>query len=347
MDFFNRFYEGNYKLYFIVPIIILIASLFLIPYIPQSIDLKGGTTLTIYSQDSLDADNIKSHLETEFGLKEVTVNFSKRLESNKLEVQYMTQPEILEIKGKVSIAKSDLKADNLESSKALLIELGYTNEQITKVEGNLKAELDIAFNKFRAEKTNSILTSLSSEFGVDTSNFEIKEVSPVLGQAFYNNAIKVAITAIILITLIIFLFFHEFVPSLAVVLAGGLDILGALAGMALFGIPLSLITIPALLMLVGYSVDTDIMLTTKLLKRKDGNVKQRVAEAMKTGLTMTMTTMAALIVMSIFAYLYNVEVIFSITITLLFGLVIDVLSTWFMNAPILLWYLEIKNKRKA
>jgi hypothetical protein len=39
-DFFNRFYQGNYKFYFIVPIILLIICLILLPYVPKSVDIK-------------------------------------------------------------------------------------------------------------------------------------------------------------------------------------------------------------------------------------------------------------------------------------------------------------------
>jgi len=122
------------------------------------------------------------------------------------------------------------------------------------------------------------------------------------------------------------------------------DILAGLTGMALLNIPLSLTTIPALLMLVGYSVDTDIMLTTRLLKDKTGSARERATSSMKTGLTMTGTTLAALFAMVIIAYFNQVEVIYHIAAILLFGLIGDVISTWLMNAPILIWFVEGRKK---
>ena len=143
----------------------------------------------------------------------------------------------------------------------------------------------------------------------------------------------------------IFFFFREFVPSIAVIMSAVLDISCALALMALFHIPLSLSSIPALLMLVGYSVDTDIMLTTRILKRKEGTAADRTVEAMKTGLTMTFTTLAALTVMIAVSFTSQMFVIFEIATVLLFGLLGDLPSTWLMNAPILLWYAEKKEKK--
>ena len=43
--------------------------------------------------------------------------------------------------------------------------------------------------------------------------------------------------------------------------------------MSLLGIPLSLASVGALLMLIGYSVDTDILLTTQGSKKKGRNHK--------------------------------------------------------------------------
>ena len=176
--------------------------------------------------------------------------------------------------------------------------------------------------------------------------FQKIEVGPALGELFWDSAVKVVILAFILIIIVIFFFFREIIPSLAVILSAILDILGAMAGMALFGIGLGLASIPALLMLIGYSVDTDILLTTRLLKRKEGSPGQRAAGSMKTGLTMTFTTLAAVIIMMLVSWQAQMLVVFEVAAVLLFGLITDLLSTWLMNAPILLWYAEKKEKRR-
>ena len=115
--------------------------------------------------------------------------------------------------------------------------------------------------------------------------------------------------------IVVFIIFRTFVPSIAVVISAFADIAFAAAMMDVFGIVLSLGTVAALLMLIGYSVDTDILLTTRLLKRK-GELGDKIKDAMKTGMTMTLTTLAALIalfvvssgsylVSSVYTYRYN------------------------------------------
>jgi len=56
------------------------------------------------------------------------------------------------------------------------------------------------------------------------------------------------------------------VPSSCVILAAVSDIISTIAVTNLLGLKMSTAGIAALLMLIGYSVDTDILLTTKVLK---------------------------------------------------------------------------------
>ena len=118
------------------------------------------------------------------------------------------------------------------------------------------------------------------------------------------------------------------------------DIVMTLAIVNLLGIKLSVAGIVAFLMLIGYSVDTDILLTTRLLK-KHQSTNAALFRAFKTGTTMTITSIiaitAALIVVFPFASVLNQ--IFTI---LLIGLGFDLSNTWITNASIIKWYVETK-----
>ena len=62
-------------------------------------------------------------------------------------------------------------------------------------------------------------------------------------------------------------------PSGAVVLSAFADIVMTAAVMTVIGIELTLPTTAALLMLIGYSVDSDILLTMRVLKRQGSWMK--------------------------------------------------------------------------
>ncbi|MFW6265335.1 MAG: protein translocase subunit SecF, partial [Halanaeroarchaeum sp.] len=125
--------------------------------------------------------------------------------------------------------------------------------------------------------------------------------------------------------------------SIAVVISAFGDIVVPVALMNVFGIKLSLGTVAALLMLIGYSVDSDILLNNHVLRRS-GDFYESVRRAMRTGVTMTTTSIAAMTVMAVVAYLFGIQLMTSIGLILVFGLVTDLVNTYMMNVTLLRWY---------
>ena len=109
------------------------------------------------------------------------------------------------------------------------------------------------------------------------------------------------------------------------------------ATMNIIGIPLSLGTLAALLMLIGYSVDSDILLTNRVLKRQ-GKLNDKLTGAFHTGIIMTSTTLAAAAAMLIVSWLGSIQILMDISAVLLIGLIFDVMNTWLTNVGILKWY---------
>ncbi len=169
-----------------------------------------------------------------------------------------------------------------------------------------------------------------------------RSVGPLLSKQSLTQVYYALAFAFLFMSITVFIIFRNFIPSIAVILAALSDIIIALGGMSLFGIPLSLASVGALLMLIGYSVDTDILLTTRVLKRREGTINERAKDAMKTGFTMAAAaigSMVALYLVVKFLMPYA-QVLDQIAAVLIIGLVADVLVTWLMNLGILRWYME-------
>lgn len=177
------------------------------------------------------------------------------------------------------------------------------------------------------------------------SNVQIQQVGPTYGKDLQVQAIHALIISFIGMAIVVFLLFRTFIPSFAVILSAFSDIVIAAGFMRVAGIELSLGTLAALLMLIGYSVDSDILLTNRILKRR-GTVEEKVSQAIHTGITMTSTTLAALSVMyivSTFSYLVipsftQITLLSQISIVLIAGLFADIMNTWLLNTGILRWY---------
>lgn len=181
-------------------------------------------------------------------------------------------------------------------------------------------------------------------YSLNSENSSIEFTGATLSAAFYSQLIKAILFAFFLMAIIVFLIFRSPIPSMAVILSAFADIVMTLAVVDLLGIKMSTAGIVAFLMIIGYSVDTDIMLTSRLLKQKEGELNDRLLSSLKTGLTMTLTSLVAVLV-SLFITAGISEILKQIFLILAIGLGFDILNTWFGNAGILKWYIESKEAK--
>jgi preprotein translocase subunit SecF len=166
---------------------------------------------------------------------------------------------------------------------------------------------------------------------------KVDQIGETFGKTLQSQAVLALIFSFIGMAIVIFVAFRTFVPAVAVVLSAFADMVMTAATMNIVGIPLSLGTLAALLMLIGYSVDSDILLTNRVLKRQ-GKLNDKLTGAFRTGIIMTSTTLAAAAAMFIVAWFGSVMILMEISAVLLIGLIFDVMNTWLTNVGILKWY---------
>ena len=191
-----------------------------------------------------------------------------------------------------------------------------------------------------------ILTFQTEEVGISAleeqaraAGFEVESsysVSPSFGSRTQLLALGGVAFAFLGMSVLVFLMFRTFVPSIAVVISAFSDIVIPVALMNVLGINLTLGTVAALLMLIGYSVDSDILLNNHILRRS-GDFYESTHRAMRTGVTMTLTSIAAMAVMALVATLFGIQLLASIGLILVFGLVTDLMNTYMLNLSLLRW----------
>ena len=286
---FSSFYNKNYKLFLIIPAILIIISLiYLFSFYSQhqdiiikDVSLTGGTTITVYNEvDLVGLEQFLSENLEDFSIREIF----------------------------------DLRTGGQEAFVVQTIE-------------------DV-------EKTKELLETYL-EYELTNENSSIEFTGSSLSSAFYSQLRIAIIISFILMAIVVFIIFRTFIPSLAVVLSAFADITMTLAIVDFLGWKISSAGIVAFLMLIGYSVDTDIMLTSRILKRKDETINTRIFSAFKTGITMTLTSLVAVVVALVITASFS-EVLKQIFSVLAIGLSFDILNTWITNAGILKWYAEKK-----
>lgn len=176
-------------------------------------------------------------------------------------------------------------------------------------------------------------------YGISTHSHSFEKIGASLGESFFIQSITALIVAFIFMGFVVFFVFKNFVPSIAVMWCAFSDIVCTIAVMQLLGMSMSLASFAGLLLVLGYSIDTDILLTTRVIKRREGSVTKRCKGALKTGLTMTTTSLVA------FVSLYLVSgaaALGEVASVLIIALLIDVPNTWLTNLGILRWWAEKK-----
>lgn len=184
---------------------------------------------------------------------------------------------------------------------------------------------------------NQIKPYLSSELDIEGKYSVPKRMSGVITATHAERARNAVIGAAIAMGIIIFIALRHFTSVGSILLVVGLDALAVFGGMALLRIPLSFGSVTGLLLLIGYAVDTNILLSTKVLKRVGGTPRERAAEGMRTGLIMSGTSATALLVLN---FIMTPPLIKEFSGALVMGILADMFNTWLLNSGILLRHVE-------
>jgi preprotein translocase subunit SecF len=237
--------------------------------------------------------------------------------------------------GTIAILQLEKPVSQAELESTISTGLGTTEVDVKSISGD-QATVEIAGN-VDVVKLTEVLEGTATIQSYRSVGALISEEA--LTQVYYALAF-----AFLFMSITVFVIFRSVVPSLAVIAAAASDIIIAIGGMSLFGIPLSLASVGGLLMLIGYSVDTDILLTTRVLKEKKGTVTERAMNALGTGLTMTVAAIASMVALYLVVVLFipAASTLADIAAVLIIGLLADLMTTWIMNLGILRWYLEAR-----
>lgn len=186
-------------------------------------------------------------------------------------------------------------------------------------------------------------SSIESYLGVELSTDEVSfgTQSSVIGESFLSDSLILIIAGFVLMSIVSYFYFKNVIPALSITFSTASDFIGILAVLDLLSVKVSIATIGALLMIIGYSTDSDILLATNIIKRKEGTLKSRMKKAIKTESTMAIAAIVTFAIMYLFS---SVEIIKHIALILLIGIFFDLINTWGQNASLQRLYVEWKKK---
>jgi preprotein translocase subunit SecF len=379
----NIYKKYDLRLLIAVPIILLLVGLYFSSYITLDTSLKGGVSVLLQTNSSANPAEISSAVSSSLhtsgvevasspGGYQVTIPMNDSIANGEsyLEEFYSFKSNYSQYEFNATSAIIGLQSNpnNSTLTQALAVASKGQNETFAQMRyslskehaalipligndtynsssvGAMGASATSFYNNASAVYRNRVLSSIRGV--VPFTSFSYQQVTPTLGAFFLSQVQLIIIVAFILVSLVVLLVFKSIAPAVAVVFGAGNDMIIALGAMGLFGIPLGLASLGGLLMLIGYSIDTDMLAAIRMLKRHDGDIEDRAFSAMHTGMTMTLTAIVSFAILFIVSLIAYVPTYYEISGVVLFGLIGDVFTTWLGNTPMILLYKKRKAGRK-
>ncbi len=379
----NIYETKNHKLFPIIPIALLLISLLFIPRIHLDSTLTGGTNIQVSTNSSVSVDALTRSIDSvipgssvqKFGgslsitippnqsttsalayEQEVSANYANYSSAALAAARYSTALSNLinsnnqtDIAG-LSSAKANetrylaLMVSSLNNEEGTLLPIvgsraAYNSSSAVQMEDTAASIYGNATSIYK----NQIITKLRSV--VPFTTYSYNEEAAQVGKFFLGQLRNIIIIAFILVGFAVFAIFRSPIPSIAVIFGAANDIIIALGAMGAFGIPLGVASIGGLLMLLGYSIDTDVLSAVRILKRTDDTPSIRAMSTFKTGATMTTAAVISFLTLFIVAYIVFIPTYIEIAGVALFGLIADIATTWLGNTVFILWYKERKDRR--
>ncbi len=379
----NIYESRHYKLYVIIPIAMLLISLYFIPKIQLDSSLRGGITITLQSNSSMDQRQLVSLVDSAIPGAEATVARAPGGVSVTIASNASISNAEAYLLGAYSYYGNYTQARYVATSLSSLLtsqpnnatlqaDLASANANVSTYLSRLNSSIKGEFSSLSAMLPNSTYNTTSPEAMLNSgksalsrvnsmyedrvisalhsivpfTTYSYQTVTATLSNYFLGQVFDIIIMSFIVVGIIVLFVFRNFIPSLTVVFGAANDLIIALGAMGFFGIPLGVASIGGLLMLVGYSIDTDILSAMKVLKRHEGTPEERAFSTLKTGMTMTTTALIVFSILFIVSYVSFIPTYFEISGVVLAGLVGDILATWFGNVVLVLWYKKRKERTR-
>ncbi|MEM3609592.1 MAG: hypothetical protein QW076_01630 [Candidatus Anstonellales archaeon] len=350
----------DYRFLIIFPLLLLTFAILNIPNLKLGTEFTGGTLIIAVTDKPITTTDLENKFSNYSG---ITSNVYETPNGYQIEIEIKKSEEIEKIEklknelndmfnnytnalfqGNLTVVKEIEYKIRLKAQGYFLATNHSLNKTVEEMNMNeIDLEIGNAYNNFLNNYYSDIEVILRNEFQV--SSLSINTITPTLSERFIQEARNVFIYSAIISFIIVFVYFRSFVPAIAVLLGAASDILIALGFMAFFNIPLTFPSFAALLMLIGFSLDTDMLLTIRILKKKELPAKERAFDAMKTGITMTITSLLSFSLLFIISNYLRISTYYEIAATAILGLIGDIFATWCLNAVIILNHVETLEKK--
>ncbi len=210
-----------------------------------------------------------------------------------------------------------------------------------------QSSVSITTNVIPEETSNQILDTLNEKFP-DMDEPSIRNIQPAFGKKLIESSILALLVSMFAILIYIVIRFKTLGISAAIsaILALIHDVLILVAIYGIFKLPINSTFVAVMLTIIGYSINDTIVVYDRIRENKKkvtrstdlkDTINSSINQTIKRTLFTSITTMSAILIVFIFAYLNNQQVLIEFSLPLTIGVITGTYSSIFIAASF--WYI--------
>ena len=159
---------------------------------------------------------------------------------------------------------------------------------------------NIIYIASRDQINGTLLISLLNQYyniSIQPSDISIQQYSSLIGDLIFNQFLFFVILAMIFAAFVIFIAFRVSNTTLNIISTILFDIIGLLAILSITKYPIGANGFIAMLMILGFAIDNNVVLSTNMIKEKDKPFIERVKMSFRVGMLMEIIALYTLLLL--------------------------------------------------
>ena len=159
---------------------------------------------------------------------------------------------------------------------------------------------NIIYIASRDQINGTLLISLLNQYyniSIQPSDISIQQYSSIVGDLIFNQFLFFVILTMILASFVIFIAFRVSNTTLNIISTILFDVIGLLAILSITKYPIGANGFIAMLMILGFAIDNNVVLSTNMIKEKDKPFIERVKMSFRVGILMEIIALYTLLLL--------------------------------------------------
>ncbi len=200
------------------------------------------------------------------------------------------------------------------------------------------------------EQREALTAGIYEFYGIDDSALmNMQVISPTISSEMRNNAFMAIIVASIAMLIYVSIRFHNFHAGASAIIALVHDVSLVVLFYAVFRLPLNYSFIAVVLTILGYSINSTIVIFDRIRENKGRSHKTSdedlMNESIKQTLTRSLYTTITTLLTVVSLYIFGVQSIRDFTLPIIFGIIVGTYSSVCLSSSV--WYTLTRKTKNA